>query len=204
MRAQDTARVYRIYGANNRLLYVGMSANPLLRLDQHSRASAWADEATSVTIGERKTKADALLEEADAIRSEKPVFNTNHRQNHLLRQKSGSAATTNARVPKRKQPPALLAHEIAHISPDPTKMIEITDGAVRGLKLRVYPSGRSSWSLQVYDYNGNRRRFHIGESFIGLSEARKRAERMRVRVRDEGYDPAAEKRMRRKAVGNAG
>ena len=40
-----------------------------------------------------------------------------------------------------------LASE-GNLKPDPTKVVELVDGAVRGLRLRVTPAGTRSWSHQ--------------------------------------------------------
>ena len=61
-----------------------------------------------------------------------------------------------------------------------------------GLRVRVLPNGTRSWSLNIRDGKGKRRRFDVG-SGLGLSEARKKAEDLRRNVR-AGGDPTAERR----------
>ena len=101
-------------------------------------------------------------------------------------------------MPKRV--PALNAKQIARWKPDADRTIELVDGAVPGLRVRLSPSGVTSWSLNVR-INGVRRRVGIGEG-LGLAEARRRAEDTRSRIA-QGEDPAADRsaiRERRRAA----
>lgn len=93
-----------------------------------------------------------------------------------------------------KRVPALTAVAFAKIKPDPTKTIELVDGAVAGLRLRVTPTGSKTWSLNIRA-NGVMRRFDVGKE-LGLADARKKATTLRQQV-SEGGDPTAEKRAQR-------
>ena len=73
--------------------------------------------------------------------------------------------------------------------------IELVDGYVPGLRVRVLPSGTRSWSLNIRDSQGIRRRFDVGAG-ISLAEARRKAEDLRRVVRD-GADPTAERKAAR-------
>jgi integrase len=90
-----------------------------------------------------------------------------------------------------KRVPPLSAIQIAKLKPHPLKTIELIDGAVPGLRLRVTPAGVTTWSMNVRDAKGGRRRFDVGQS-LGLAAAREKAENLRRQIRD-GQDPAAEK-----------
>jgi integrase len=97
-----------------------------------------------------------------------------------------------------KRVPALTAVAFAKIKPDPTKTIELVDGDVAGLRLRVTPTGSKTWSLNIRA-NGVMRRFDVGKE-LGLADARKKAKALRQQISDGG-DPTAEKREQRsKAV----
>jgi len=62
------------------------------------------------------------------------------------------------------------------------------DGRIPGLALRVFTSGRRTWSVKYWQ-NGRQRRFKLGDyPFLSLAAVRKAAEAFRVRVR-AGYDP---------------
>jgi integrase len=97
-----------------------------------------------------------------------------------------------------KRVPALTAVAFAKIKPDPTKTIELVDGAVPGLRLRVTPAGLKTWSLNIRA-NGVMRRFDVGKE-LGLADARKKATTLRKQINDGG-DPTADRREQRsKAV----
>ena len=93
-----------------------------------------------------------------------------------------------------KRVPPLSPTKIANLKPHPTKVVELVDGAMPGLRLRVTPAGTRSWSLNIFAA-GVMRRFDVGTG-LGLAEARKRAEELRRQIR-EGADPTAERRATR-------
>lgn len=95
-------------------------------------------------------------------------------------------------MPKRVPP--LSALQISRARPHPTKAVELVDGAVSGLRLRILPSGKKTWSLAMRA-QGVMRRFEVG-SGLGLAEARTKAEDLRRKIK-EGADPTAEKRSAR-------
>ena len=95
-------------------------------------------------------------------------------------------------MPKRVPP--LSALQISRVRPHPTKAVELVDGAVSGLRLRILPSGKKTWSLAMRA-NGVMRRFEVGAG-LGLAEARARAEDLRRQVK-QGTDPTAAKRAAR-------
>jgi integrase len=92
-------------------------------------------------------------------------------------------------MPKRVPP--LSARKLASTRPadEPT---ELVDGYVPGLRVRIFPTGAKSWSLNVRDSQGLRRRFDVGAG-LSLTEARRKAENLRKAIR-EGVDPTTERR----------
>jgi integrase len=95
-------------------------------------------------------------------------------------------------MPKRAPP--LTAKALAGVRC--TNMpIELVDGYVPGLRVRVLPTGTKSWSLNIRDSKGTRRRYNIGTG-LPLAEARRKAERVRQAVH-EGADPTNERRVTR-------
>ena len=90
-----------------------------------------------------------------------------------------------------KRVPPLSSAQVANLKPDPAKVVELVDGAVPGLRLRVTPAGTRSWSLNIRSA-GVMRRFDVGAGF-GLAEARRKANDLRRQIR-EGVDPTAERR----------
>lgn len=68
--------LYRIFDADGRLLYVGVSENPLRRLRQHHVGSRWfRGVAVRTEIEWHQSRKAALAAEAEAIRTEAPVHN---------------------------------------------------------------------------------------------------------------------------------
>jgi integrase len=80
----------------------------------------------------------------------------------------------------------------------PSARREIPDGKIGGLYLVVQPSGAKSWALR-YRAAGTPKKFTIGPyPAIGLSAARKRAQKALAEVVD-GVDPSAQKKAAREA-----
>ena len=90
-----------------------------------------------------------------------------------------------------KRVPPLSAATLTKFKPDPVRVLELVDGAVPGLRVRITPAGTRSWSLNIRA-QGKMRRFDVGRS-LGLAEARLKAEDLRRKIKD-GADPTAEKR----------
>jgi integrase len=101
-------------------------------------------------------------------------------------------------MPTRVAP--LNAKQLEAWRPDPTRTLELVDGATPGLRVRLSPAGEMVWSLSVR-VHGVRRRIAIGKG-LRLAEARRKAEQMRQQIAD-GNDPTAERKTldaRRKAA----
>lgn len=67
--------VYRLFDEAGRLLYVGTSANPQSRWEQHAREKLWWSSVTRATVEWCASRPDALAAEREAIRSERPLHN---------------------------------------------------------------------------------------------------------------------------------
>jgi hypothetical protein len=91
-------------------------------------------------------------------------------------------------MPKRVAPLSAKALAAARPGDRPT---ELVDGYVPGLRVRVLPTGARTWSLNIRDSKGVRRRFNVGIG-LGLAEARRKAEELRREIRD-GADPTKER-----------
>jgi integrase len=94
----------------------------------------------------------------------------------------------------------LTAAKLLNLKPPSSGMIELQDAVSRGLSLRVFSSGKSVWTYRYRPQDGTgRKRVRIGEyPAVGLSEARKRADRHRGKI-FEGADPAADLKAKRNA-----
>lgn len=70
--------LYRFFGSEGELLYVGISLHPFARMSQHRGDKSWWGEVASTTI-ERFPSRPAVLEaEREAIKSERPRYNIVH------------------------------------------------------------------------------------------------------------------------------
>lgn len=67
--------LYRHYDADGQLLYVGITNNPTRRLAEHKSRAVWRNEIDHVEVKWIGSREEALSAEAEAIRSEGPVFN---------------------------------------------------------------------------------------------------------------------------------
>lgn len=72
--------VYRHYDAEGRLLYVGCTSNPDKRPLHRSGRKEWIGRSVRVELSEPMSRADALNEEARAVRDEQPEANV-YREN---------------------------------------------------------------------------------------------------------------------------
>jgi excinuclease UvrABC nuclease subunit len=67
--------LYRFYGADKQLLYVGITGQPRERWPVHRRKAAWWFRAAFVAVEIHDTEWQALDAERAAIRAENPQFN---------------------------------------------------------------------------------------------------------------------------------
>jgi integrase len=103
-------------------------------------------------------------------------------------------------MPKRAAP--LYAKQLERWRPDPVLTLERIDGSTPGLRARLAPNGRISWSLSIR-VDGVRQRIALGKN-LGLAEARKVAEQTRATIA-RGEDPGGVRRARtarRRAAAN--
>lgn len=73
--ASEPTSVYRLFDADDRLLYVGITNRGFHRLHQHSKDKAWWPQVTRATFEHLPNRDAALQCEATAITREKPVHN---------------------------------------------------------------------------------------------------------------------------------
>lgn len=70
--------LYRFFDQAGELLYVGISANPAGRWDQHRHDKPWWSEVATVGIQEFPSRPAVEDAERVAIRSERPRYNLTH------------------------------------------------------------------------------------------------------------------------------
>lgn len=72
----EPTALYRLYDADDHLLYVGVSKHPELRFEEHRMAGAhWISAAARRDIKWYPSRPEALAAEKDAIRAEHPEHN---------------------------------------------------------------------------------------------------------------------------------
>jgi hypothetical protein len=67
--------LYRHWDADGRLLYVGIAQRPTARKRQHEVSSPWMAFQVEMTVEPFGSRTDAEAAEAEAIRTEQPLFN---------------------------------------------------------------------------------------------------------------------------------
>jgi integrase len=101
-------------------------------------------------------------------------------------------------MPKRIQP--LTAKGVDAVRPRDGAVVELGDGLLPGLRLRISAGGRF-WSLNIRNAKGERRRVDVGSN-LTLAEARRRAETLKQAMK-QGSDPTADRREARQRFNNA-
>ncbi|WP_426440116.1 tyrosine-type recombinase/integrase [Bradyrhizobium genosp. P] len=101
-------------------------------------------------------------------------------------------------MPKRIQP--LSARRLDGVRPRGGEVIELGDGLLPGLRVRISQGGRF-WSLNIRNAKGERRRFDVGDN-LSLAEARSRAQTLKQSIK-QGSDPTGERRAARQRVKDA-
>lgn len=67
--------LYRMFDAQGRLLYVGISARAAMRWEQHRGEKQWWSEVARIEVEHHEDRLAALTAETTAIRRERPRFN---------------------------------------------------------------------------------------------------------------------------------
>lgn len=103
-------RLYRVWRADGRLLYVGQSCRGLARLIEHLYEQAWAHEICRWELDPRafSSEAEVLVAETAAIRAEKPLRNwTDNAGEHRQWQPKVTSYRHPGRRQKVSSPPPL-------------------------------------------------------------------------------------------------
>jgi integrase len=101
-------------------------------------------------------------------------------------------------MPRRIQP--LTAKQLEAVRPKDDEVVELGDGLLPGLRVRISRGGRY-WSLNIRNLKGERRRFDVGDD-LSLAEARRRADTLKQAIK-RGADPTGERREARQRVKDA-
>jgi integrase len=87
-------------------------------------------------------------------------------------------------------PVSLTTRSVENVKPNPSRRLELPDGALPGFYLVVQPSGAKSWAVR-YRVDGKPKKFTLGPyPRLKLGDAREQA-RNALRLASEGLDPGA-------------
>lgn len=78
-REDGTTVLYRLFDADSKLLYVGISHHPRTRFGQHAADKPWWPDVVNASFDWYSTRAEAMLREQIAIENEAPLHNTKFR-----------------------------------------------------------------------------------------------------------------------------
>ncbi|MFD9834483.1 GIY-YIG nuclease family protein [[Kitasatospora] papulosa] len=81
-KGSDESAVYRLFDDTGRLLYVGLSTNPMNRWAAHAEQHAWWPDVANFTVAWYGARVEAAAEEKRAIREESPLRNTHSTGRH--------------------------------------------------------------------------------------------------------------------------
>lgn len=84
--------LYRIYGDDEQLLYIGVTANPGIRVTEHSETKSWWQSVRSITLQNFPSRAELMWAERVAIKTEDPLHNVMHSLRNRPLQQIPSAA----------------------------------------------------------------------------------------------------------------
>ena len=144
-----THALYRVYSADNELLYVGISARVLGRIAEHKESKDWFIETARVDIVWFATKEEVIAAEAYAIKSEYPLYNKH------LNDRNGSAKPRK-KLRKRYNLLQKIETELKTMGLGQSIVVEKenSQAAIKYMK-------RNSWGVRtkIEKYNGSKKRY---------------------------------------------
>lgn len=84
----NLAVLYRIYNADDELLYVGATTNPAQRVQSHDEMQSWWSEAVTIKMEHYRSQEELGAAEIAAIRAEGPRYNLSYAQPPVWSRKS--------------------------------------------------------------------------------------------------------------------
>lgn len=72
---RERTALYRLSGAGEERLYIGVAADPLERWRQHAKEWSWWSDVVTMTLEWYETRCEAEAAEDAAIERERPVYN---------------------------------------------------------------------------------------------------------------------------------
>jgi hypothetical protein len=147
----ERTAVYRVFGEEHLLLYIGMTNSIPIRWNGHEAVQPWWDELRSLTVEWYESRPEADAAEEAAIRAERPKYNVTYLKPSLVkrgerkRQEPAPVDWENFEVEPRADDEDLL--EIEGIA----KMTQMTVASLRNaLKYTEGPEGFTIWKQPVF------------------------------------------------------
>jgi predicted GIY-YIG superfamily endonuclease len=97
------ASLYRLYGADDQLLYIGVSASPRKRRMQHRLFTRWGRSVTRMDVDPACDLAAALAAEKVAVRTEQPEHNVHYNKLVTDRRRADRVRARNERISQSKR-----------------------------------------------------------------------------------------------------
>lgn len=97
---KEQTALYRLFGEDGTLLYVGVAVNPRTRWSVHSREKSWWPEVASRSVEWHEDRPAAEAAEAAAIVTEAPRYNVEH---SMTRQRGDARNEYRSPYPKPRQ-----------------------------------------------------------------------------------------------------
>lgn len=172
---QQTA-LYRHFGSNSELLYVGISINAFFRLHQHGKGARWVNKITIMTIENFSTREEALAAEETAIREEKPKYNIVHNG----KQEREARAARNVKPPRLKKIAPQIAlrtnNNLPTSPPGDRWLPKVSANRYAGFRALPPPDATA-----IYFFNG---KVHKGQSLYLKSTLDKKFMKLPKHIRD--------------------
>ncbi|MFJ6559937.1 GIY-YIG nuclease family protein [Streptomyces sp. NPDC091412] len=99
----ERTALYRLYDAEDRLLYVGITTNPKVRWRAHARDKRWWPEVARKTIEWFETRKSAERVEKIEVEEESPVYNRNFNGDRRRELQNEDLRGTEDNVPATRQ-----------------------------------------------------------------------------------------------------
>jgi len=145
-----THALYRVYSADNELLYVGISARVIGRIAEHKESKDWFRETARVDVAWFATKEEAAGAEAYAIKIEHPLYNKH------LNDRNGSPKPRK-KLRKRYNFSQKIATDLKTMGLGQSVVVrkENSQAAIQ------YMKGDKGWGVRtkIEKYNGSKKRY---------------------------------------------
>ena len=125
--------LYRHFDKKGVLLYVGVSVNALIRLNQHKHTSSWFADIASVTIENHLSREAVLIAEKKAVVEEKPLYNIRMKNQATDEGGSDEIVDTNADTSRRELVRTVVKYAPLYSMRELSELLGLSAAALRKL-----------------------------------------------------------------------